>query len=1013
MSKVRGNSRRGSRRFACGALSVLMALSVMPACALGEENIEQTAIVSDEEVSQEPVATPTPAAPAVEEENEVVEQNSVVPNVKMESGYDYTVITPGKQTTVTLKNTGDNIPKGSIVELSGSGVTVSPSSATADGSDSYTFTVSASTQGVYKMKFAAKSTGGTEYYSCNLLFICAGDLYDFDIPVICSDMVGKTIKKTDYLQSSGASTTLSVNSDLMPSGYKTVWGISSTTGSNGSIKLTTSSSTRTPPILYTHTGVGTCQATVTLTVLLPGGEVLQRQIPIEYEVRNAQPKAFKTTGDVIATKLGDLTQVDLTAADTGATLPDGMSVNASFKYSYDALLTTTTFSSAGGLSIGATKTGVYQVTINASGTYSFSKDVYLIVADKDGNLPDGLFKLNPEKLSTTLYAGSTSLGSIKIERSQLPSSAVYSTKWSVTDKNGNACNIAINASGNTATLTTTGTVSAGEYLIKAIVTVNGMTQTLTAPMTISAGKVRIDGLRDSYTVPSSYTEYVISAPGIQQETASGSWVDYTGSVTWSCEAVSSDAKSAFTSITTDKTSGYTRLRIASPRKNGSYTLKFTATLANGASVSETVVLGLADSSGVIPTPAPTVDPETPRMGTVSAKRVNVRAGAGTSYTALGKVEQGQRISVTGWNNEWYKFTYNGQTAYIKGEFVTLDALPNETPTATAKPSATATAKPTATAAPTSSGDTGKVNVSSGSLRLRESPSSSASVITTMPAGATVQILEETGDWYKVKYSSTTGYCSKAYIARTSTPTTKPTATAKPTATPAATSSTQVGTVSLSSSSSRLIVRASASRSASVVTRVNHGTQVTILGSEGEFYKIKTGSYTGYVVKSYIKLSQSATATPTATAKPTATATAKPTSSATYATVVKTGGLALHETEQGATVRTIPNYGIVQVLKKYGDWTHVKYEGTTGYVEGKYLKSGIVTPSGSSTIKAKVTLASSSSLNMRAKASTSADVVTTIPNGAFVDIVERGTTWYKIQYSGATGYCMGKYLTVVG
>ena len=54
------------------------------------------------------------------------------------------------------------------------------------------------------------------------------------------------------------------------------------------------------------------------------------------------------------------------------------------------------------------------------------------------------------------------------------------------------------------------------------------------------------------------------------------------------------------------------------------------------------------------------------MGTVTAKRVNVRSGAGTTFSALGQVEQGTRISVTGWNNEWYKFTFNGKDAYIKG-----------------------------------------------------------------------------------------------------------------------------------------------------------------------------------------------------------------------------------------------------------------------------------------------------------------------------------------------------------
>ena len=113
------------------------------------------------------------------------------------------------------------------------------------------------------------------------------------------------------------------------------------------------------------------------------------------------------------------------------------------------------------------------------------------------------------------------------------------------------------------------------------------------------------------------------------------------------------------------------------------------------------------------------------------------------------------------------------------------------------------------------------------------------------------------------------------------------------------------------------------------------------------------------------------------------------------------------------MRTIPNYGVVQVLNVYGQWSRVSYEGTTGYVESKYLKSGILYPDGNTYPKARVTLASSSSMYMRASASRTASVVTSIPNGATVEVLSRGATWSKIRYSGSTGYCMTQYLTMLG
>lgn len=58
---------------------------------------------------------------------------------------------------------------------------------------------------------------------------------------------------------------------------------------------------------------------------------------------------------------------------------------------------------------------------------------------------------------------------------------------------------------------------------------------------------------------------------------------------------------------------------------------------------------------------------------------------------------------------------------------------------------------------------GKVTASIG-LNLREGPGTSYAVITTMPVGTIVEIVDQTMGWYKVNYQSYQGkYCSSRYI----------------------------------------------------------------------------------------------------------------------------------------------------------------------------------------------------------------------------------------------------------
>jgi uncharacterized protein YgiM (DUF1202 family) len=73
--------------------------------------------------------------------------------------------------------------------------------------------------------------------------------------------------------------------------------------------------------------------------------------------------------------------------------------------------------------------------------------------------------------------------------------------------------------------------------------------------------------------------------------------------------------------------------------------------------------GTADS-----TAAGVPDSATEAMYTVATDSLNVRSGPGTSDTVLGKLDTGAKVTGTVADG-WLKFSYKGQTAYCKAEFL--------------------------------------------------------------------------------------------------------------------------------------------------------------------------------------------------------------------------------------------------------------------------------------------------------------------------------------------------------
>ena len=123
--------------------------------------------------------------------------------------------------------------------------------------------------------------------------------------------------------------------------------------------------------------------------------------------------------------------------------------------------------------------------------------------------------------------------------------------------------------------------------------------------------------------------------------------------------------------------------------------------------------------------------------------------------------------------------------------------------------------------------------------------------------------------------------------------------------------------------------------------------------------------------------------------------------------------------KSTVVSKVPNGSRVEVLETKGDWTRIEYNGKKGYVKSSFLKDE--PPEGTSEGSGEVLViqeggyarivTQSGALNVRKKADSKSVVVTQVPNGARVELVEATLQWSSIVYQGKTGYVQTQYLAL--
>ena len=129
--------------------------------------------------------------------------------------------------------------------------------------------------------------------------------------------------------------------------------------------------------------------------------------------------------------------------------------------------------------------------------------------------------------------------------------------------------------------------------------------------------------------------------------------------------------------------------------------------------------------------------------------LNVRSGAGTSYSKLGKLEYKEKVTVLSTSNGWSKINYNGKTGYVDSSYLKI-TVPGSTNDNTNNET---------------TGTTKYVNTTSG-LNVRSGAGTSYSKLGKLEYKEKVTVLSTSNGWSKINYNGKTGYVDSSYLQNT-------------------------------------------------------------------------------------------------------------------------------------------------------------------------------------------------------------------------------------------------------
>lgn len=234
-------------------------------------------------------------------------------------------------------------------------------------------------------------------------------------------------------------------------------------------------------------------------------------------------------------------------------------------------------------------------------------------------------------------------------------------------------------------------------------------------------------------------------------------------------------------------------------------------------------------TGLAKTNAPQTTVQNSHAAQTSTKYVNVdpgsylnlREGASTSSSSVGKLARGTEVTVYSEENGWAKVRAAGKEGYVSSKYLTVS-----NPASTAQKAQAVTKY---------------VSVDPGSrLILRQQPSTSAAELDRLANGSKVTVYSEANGWAKVKANGKDGYVSSQFLS-----------SSQPSSTTVQNTTKYVDV----NSGSSLNMRSGPSTSSSVISKLSDGTKVTVHSEANGWAKVTANGKTGYVSTKYLSNTQ--------------------------------------------------------------------------------------------------------------------------------------------------------------
>ena len=350
----------------------------------------------------------------------------------------------------------------------------------------------------------------------------------------------------------------------------------------------------------------------------------------------------------------------------------------------------------------------------------------------------------------------------------------------------------------------------------------------------------------------------------------------------------------------------------------------------------------------------------------------VRAAADSGAAVLTVASSGAEVYVLGASGTWCLVQYGSIKGYAQKSALTISGT---IPSGTGE---------TVTALYGYGETTSEVN-------LRAGAGTSSAVLTLMPKGAALPLISVSNGWAYTQYGRLNGYVSMSYVTKTSTY-------------PGEAYDADANSAEISAACSMYL---SKSTTGYVIKNLAAGTEVALIGSDGSWAEVRHNHQTGYVLSANVTRTYHTT---TQAQEDTAAA------GEYYVRVINSNALNLRAAASGSAdvLTEMPLNALLIAESSDGTWTRVRYRGVSGYAMNSYLAAD--TASGGdatdeTVLRATVTT-ESGSLNLRQGQSTSSTVLTYIPKGTVIVILEKGNEWSKTTYDGYTGYVLNSYLTFI-